>query len=157
MMFLFMGIKISQRYKSRQEAFSQLVILIDNISNEIRYYIKPLSAVINEISRNELCPQLSFLNEYSVNSNNQTDFPVEWEKAVMNSDIPFSFAEKKKIASLAMSLGHSDKDIQINILKSYREHFVCEAGKAEKLSEKYAVTITVTFSLIGGAVFLLII
>lgn len=157
MTFCFAGIKISQRYRTRRDIFNQLIILTDNISNEIKYYMKPLNITITEIYSNGLCPDLEFLKELSAFLEEGLDFPVAWKKAVMNSYIPFNSSEKRKIISLGTCLGRSDSEIQHKILDSYRSYFSLEAQKATKCADKYAVTLMVSFILVGAAVFILLI
>ncbi len=154
MSFVYAGYSASRRFAFRKDLYTGFVMLVENVTNEIKYFVKPISEAVLS---NSVCIEKKMLNILIAYLNKGYDFPVAWEKSVKEADLPVSSYEKEKIINMVSSLGKSDADIQVNILNSFRNYFIKMAEKAEYSNIKYSSSIFASSVLFGGAVFLILI
>ena len=152
--FAYVGFCISKKLILRKQLYSSLLIFIEIVINEVQYFVKPIYEII--ISNSDSLDKniVLKLSEYM---NSGYDFPVAWKKTIAASRMPLNSNEKEKIINMITSLGKADADIQINLLNSYKAHFIKMAEKSEICSAKYSGTVLISSVLLGGAVFIILI
>lgn len=148
------GFSVSSRLVRRKSLFDGLVLLVDNIYNDIRYFSRPIS---ESILSNSMYLDNRLVDKLVRKTDEGEDFPLAWESVIAGSDLPLSNAEKDKIISMVLNLGKSDSEIQLNILNSYKAYFLKMAEAAETRKNKYSAPISVSSALLGAAVLLVLI
>ncbi len=134
MMFVLIGIYFSGLLKRRVEIFRQTVIMLDKISNLIKYRSYNVFELCDEIKNDDMLYEMSFV---SIERGDGIPFSELWNDSVQKWSVPIKNNERDIYSDLGKSLGTTDKEGQISSLLLFETEFEKMLSSAEKeYSEK---------------------
>lgn len=113
----------SLRLIKKVKVLSEIVYMIEYISNQIQYNSLPVLELIHNLANDENQTRLSFFPKCVSLCKSGIVFPVSWKKTVASCNLPISIQDKEKLISIGDILGAYHSDTQISLLNTLKMHY----------------------------------
>lgn len=126
------GLYFSLRLKEREKVMSEVMLLIKELTVQIRYTNSEIGEMLRAAARNEAYERLLFV-ALCGDEENGDNFHVKWNEGVKNQ--PFlTLRDREVLTALGGRLGETDRDGQITFLEMTEE---LVKGQREQASADY--------------------
>lgn len=129
----------SLRLIKKVKIISEIIYMIEYISNQIQYNSLPVLELIHNLANDENQRRLPFFSRCESMCQTGVVFPVSWKKTVAECSLPISPQDKEQLVSIGNILGayHSDTQISLlNTLKLYYKNSLLEATQEKNVKCK---------------------
>lgn len=150
------GFNHSKNLKQNKNKIEKIIELLNHIMTEIRFKKTDINSLFYNLSSDENFKRLEFLQNFK-NLENKKPFPQKWNEAIKNWDCSLSTNDKDKLKSLSNILGLTDSKGQIVAIKHVKAQFEESLHKAKKIYLKKGKISRSLGTLIGIAIFIILI
>ena len=126
------GLYFSFRLKEREKVMSEVMLLIKELTVQIRYTNSEIGEMLRGAARNEAYERLLFVSLCG-DAENGDNFHVKWNEGVKNQPYLTS-RDREVLTALGSRLGETDRDGQITFLEMTEE---LVRGQKEQASADY--------------------
>lgn len=148
-----MGMKASSQLKSRVSAIEETILLLSNISVEIKFTRKDLAEILKSFSNDSAYKNLSYLQSFSKYTT-YDDFRSCWRVEIEAFTL-YKSEEKEKMLQLVSCLGTTDVENQIRTIKLFSSYFDNYLINAVNDFNKFGKTAPMTGLFAGACIFIL--